>query len=216
MAKSVKSTSQKNSKKSESEAWKILRALLKPPGDGIYAVSAGKGAAFELQEKHFFASQGIRDLKPTQITELWWSEVETHLSRARVVMIGAPSDTGAGIRRGAAYGPRAIRSALLDRTEYRGSLRSGMLLDLGDLFVNPHLLHDSMLSSKQIRASQKAMYGGKKYPVSPLSQLTEVLKCIHYINPEARIFLLGGDHSVAWPLAEHLIKKYKKTIIQQQ
>jgi agmatinase len=151
----------------------------------------------------------------------WRKEVNERILRARVFVLGVPSDTGAGIRRGAAYGPRAVRTALLEKAEYRSALSSAQILDLGDVLVNPQLLHDSMLSARQIELCRKEMYAAlpatkRKLPVSALSQTKWALEQVLKINPEARIFVIGGDHSVAWPVTEalHSLHKRKLGIVQ--
>jgi agmatinase len=75
-----------------------------------------------------------------------------------VVLLGVPSDVGAGYVRGANLGPQAIRIRLLDddpgwpnRAERAG------VLDLGDVPCVPQLLHDEMLSEAQLAASRRAL-----------------------------------------------------------
>src|SRR5690606_29552081 len=41
-------------------------------------------------------------------------------------------------------------------------------------------------------------------PVSPLSIEARVLDCVFQLNPRVVPIVLGGDHSVAWPVAEAL------------
>lgn len=209
------------SKRARPELPESFFHVLRPPGGGIYEVSAGKGSAIELQQKHYRASSGQASLEPAQAEAVWRKEVTERIGRARVLVLGVPSDTGAGIRRGAAYGPRAVRTALLDKPEYRSALSSARVLDLGDVLVNPQLLHDSMLAAKQIQMSRDAMYARlpatkRKLPVSPLSQTRWVLEQALKINPEARVFVLGGDHSVAWPVTEalHAVHGRKLGIVQ--
>jgi agmatinase len=80
------------------------------------------------------------------------------------------------------------------------------IVDIGDVIVVPQLLHDEMLSARQIAASRAALYGGEnvELPVSPLSIEERVLRRVMEINPKVVPIVLGGDHSVAWPVAAAL------------
>src|SRR6185503_5271827 len=83
------------------------------------------------------------------------------------------------------------------------------VVDVGDVFVIPHLLHDEMLSDAQRRASQLALYGADApddLPVAPLSIAERVVDTLLALNPDLRIFMLGGDHSVAWPVVAALAR----------
>src|SRR6185295_4942732 len=126
------------------------------------------------------------------------------IARARAVLLGIPSDVGAGFRRGANLGPQHIRLALLQRKQ----LHPG-LLDLGDVFVVPQLLHDDMLSASQIAAVRAAIYPGVKepLPVSPLSIAERAWELIFTLNPKVMPFALGGDHSTALPGVMALAKR---------
>ena len=60
-------------------------------------------------------------------------------------------------------------------------------------------------------ATRRALYpdhAGLELPVSPLSIQTRVLQLLRAINPNARPLVLGGDHSVAWPVAESLAAQH--------
>jgi len=73
--------------------------------------------------------------------------------------------------------------------------------------VVPQLLHDEMLSLEQIVASRRALYPdqeGCTLPVSPLSIAERALDRVLQVNPEARLFVMGGDHSCAWPVTSAL------------
>src|SRR5204863_7277401 len=90
------------------------------------------------------------------------------------------------------------------------SAREG-IVDVGDVFTVPQLLHDDMLSEAQRRASRVALYGAAAagdadLPVSPLSIAERVVDRLLAINPDLRIFMLGGDHSVAWPVVAALAR----------
>jgi agmatinase len=91
--------------------------------------------------------------------------------------------------------------------------RRAGIVDVGDVFVVPQLLSDEMLSDAQLAATRAALYGGlpgvgpelaARLPVSPLSIAGEVVKRLLDLNQDLKIFMLGGDHSVAWPVVAAL------------
>lgn len=185
------------------------RAILRPPGCGITSYSAGKSATESFLAQYLSKLLGIKG----DPVEIWERSLEK-LSYAKIAMLGAPCDVGAGIRRGAAGGPRAIREAIGGSRELRSWAREGLLVDIGDLFVNPHLLDDELLSQEAIHRCQDAMYpmlselDRRRIPVSPLSQLRRVLESLFALNRSIRPFILGGDHSVAWPVTQALFARY--------
>ena len=197
-------------------SWTLLsNALLRAPGHGIPVFSAGKGAGDLLLWKQLQMQQGRALDDGDDLQALWRASIsEERLKRAKVVVLGVPLDTGAGIRRGAMEGPRGVRQALLVEEQWGKWLRSGEVLDLGDLFVNPHLLHDDMLSEDQKALCRREMYGAlneeqrAELPVAALSQLKLVLEFLLELHPNVRPFVLGGDHSVAWPISQALAAKF--------
>jgi agmatinase len=127
------------------------------------------------------------------------------------VLLGIPSDVGAGFRRGANLGPTAIRARLLEEDPgFPARARAAGLVDLGDVFVVPQLLHDEMLSPGQLEASRRALYpdvapaARDLLPVSPLSIAERALGLVLAANPAAKVLVLGGDHSAAWPAVKAL------------
>ena len=194
-----------------------IEPALRPPGGGIPSFSAGAGGALSVQRRHYALFGARADADMAELEALWRKQLQRFSQgklSPKVILLGVPLDTGAGIRRGAAHGPRGVREALLESGTYRDWVRSGVVLDLGDVFVNPHLLHDSMLSAKQISRCQAEMFASvsaasrKKMPVSALSLTRYVLELLQKRAPSARLFVIGGDHSVAWPVSEILAKKY--------
>ncbi len=191
--------------------------MTRPLGGGIYTVSAGNGAAWK-QQLRWADVLGLESPQNYVELEAAWRISLADLPKARVALLGVPLDTGAGIRRGAAYGPRAIRDELLSNPGFHQVLRSRQLIDLGDVLVNPHLLHDEMLNPKQIRASQNEMYpqlnptARAKLPVSALSMTKAVLGAVLKQHPHLKIFVMGGDHSVAWPVSEVLHKIHGRAL----
>ena len=196
--------------------WKLLASsLLRPPGQGIPVFSAGRGAGDALLIRQFGLMRGAAVPAQVDLQKLWLDSIcEERIRKARVVVLGVPLDTGAGIRRGAMEGPRGVREALLAEKDWGKWLASGEVLDLGDVLVNPHLLSDDMLSSAQREACQDAMYPGvdlqgrRGLPVSAHQQARVVLDRLFTLNPGIRPFVFGGDHSVAWPVSEVLAARY--------
>jgi arginase family enzyme len=83
---------------------------------------------------------------------------------------------------------------------------------VGDVAVIPHLLSDDMVSESQKQASRAALYPGlgaaaADLPVSPLSIAERALERIFDLNPGVRLLVLGGDHSVAWPVVAVLARR---------
>ena len=180
-----------------------LAAMLRPAGGGLYVVSTGRAQQLAVQEALYGVS-GDAAIQARFIATI------DRIATARVAILGVPSDVGAGYRRGANLGPQAIRAALLAADPH---LRDWMdrhgVIDVGDVLVIPQLLDDDMLGSAQLAASRAALYGDRAstLPVSPLSIERRALACMYALNPRIVPVVLGGDHSVAWPvssaLAEH-------------
>jgi agmatinase len=166
-----------------------LATILRPAGGGIFLFSTGKAQQLALQRQLYGAST-------EEQVQQRFKERLAQISTARAVMLGIPSDVGAGFRRGAMFGPQAIRLKLLER----GTLHKD-LLDLGDVFCVPQLLHDNMLSPEQLDAARAALYPGltEPLPVSPLSIAERAWRLIFALNPNVKPFVLGGDHSTALP-----------------
>jgi arginase family enzyme len=183
-----------------------LAALLRPAAGGLYLVSTGRAQQLEIQRKLY----GVDDEAGVQ--RAFRANLEA-IAGARAVVLGAPSDVGAGFLRGANVGPQAIRAALLaDDPEWPERARAAGVVDIGDVFVVPQLLHDDMLSAGQLAASRKALYPNlpeetaASLPVSPLSIAERALDLVLSLNPEVVPVMLGGDHSNAWPVAATLAK----------
>jgi len=176
-----------------------LTRLLRPAGGGLYLVSTGRDAQLALQRRVYGVDSD----------ELVQAAFERNLARirdARVVVVGIPSDTGAGFRRGANLGPQALREAWLQaRPSLPADFASAGVVDIGDVFVVPQLQDDDMLGPAQLAASQAALYPDVdpaqrgSWPVSPLSIAERALGLALRLNPEVKILTLGGDHSTAWP-----------------
>jgi agmatinase len=174
--------------------------LLRPAGGGLYTVSSGRSSQLALQ-------RALYDAIDAEEVEAAWRTALAAVGSARVAIVGIPSDCGAGLVRGASYGPLALRAALLAaEPRYRTWTAAEGVVDVGDVTVIPHLLHDDMVSERQKTACRAALYPSldptqaASLPVSPLSIAERVVTCLLQINPRLRILLLGGDHSVTWPV----------------
>src|SRR5688500_16214555 len=192
-----------------SDARAQLQAMLRPAAGGLYVVSTGRAAQLEVQ-RHIYGVSDEADIQARFVAAL------DQIASARAVILGVPSDVGAGYRRGANLGPQAIRTALIaGDADLRGWLDRRGIVDIGDVAVVPQLLHDEMLAPAQIEASRAALYKdvapglAAQLPVSPLSIESRVLDLVLTINPRVVPIVLGGDHSVAWPVAETLAKHRK-------
>jgi agmatinase len=190
----------------ETELLNELSLLLRPAGGGVYTVSTGRADQEALQRALYGA------VDATEVDQRWRAALAA-VPHARVAVLGIPSDVGAGLVRGAAFGPQGVREAVLRLVpDFAGRAQGQGIVDVGDVFVVPQLLHDDMLSDEQRTASRRALYGPAAaradLPVSPLSIAERAVDDLMRLNPALRIFMLGGDHSVAWPvvsaLARHL------------
>ncbi|GAO04021.1 arginase family protein [Anaeromyxobacter sp. PSR-1] len=185
-----------------------LALLLRPAGGGIHLVSSGKSEQLALQRRLYGADD------EAEIRARWREDLE-RAATARAVVLGIPSDVGAGFRRGANLGPAAIRERLLEDDPSRSARdRADGVVDLGDVFVVPQLLHDDMLGEAQLAASRRALYPdlpaeeAALLPVSPLSIAERALALVLEANPRARVFAVGGDHSTAWPVVKALAPRW--------
>ena len=176
-----------------------LALLLRPAGGGVHLVSSGRA-------EQLLAQRRLHGAATDEEVQARFRDRLAQVPSARAVLLGIPSDVGAGSVRGASQGPLAIRMRLLDQDPgwFARAERAG-LVDLGDVFTVPQLLHDEMLSEAQKEASRRALYPGVPaavragLPVSPLSMAERVLDLVLSMSPGAAPLLLGGDHSAAWP-----------------
>jgi agmatinase len=170
--------------------------MLRPAAGGVYTVSSGRAEQEALQLRIY----GARDA--SDVAERWRAAL-SDVGRARIAILGVPSDCGAGLVRGASFGPQAVRAAVLEHEPCFAEIaRAEGIVDVGDVFTVPHLLHDEMLSAAQIASSRAALYAGAgdELPVSPLSITERAIGRLLQLNPALRIFVIGGDHSVTWPV----------------
>src|SRR5262245_55661768 len=111
-----------------------LQAMLRPAAGGLYVVSTGRAAQLEVQ-RHLYGVTDAADIQARFVA------TPDRIADARAVLLGVPSDVGAGYRRGANLGPQAIRTALIasDRN-LRDWLEQRRIVDIGDVAVVPQLL----------------------------------------------------------------------------
>ena len=117
----------------------ILTQGLCPPGAGVHAISTASEKKTQLHQ----AMYGQQD------ADAAWRASLHDLPAADIALMGICSDNGGGILRGANWGPFYLREALLKQ-----ALPS--YLDIGDIRVIPHLLHDKYLNAATIQACQQA------------------------------------------------------------
>lgn len=187
-----------------------LALLLRPAGGGLYLVSTGRSEQLALQRRLYGAATD-------EEVDVRWRAALSRIPEARAVILGIPSDVGAGFRRGANLGPQAIRTALLEADPgFPDRAARDKVIDLGDVFVVPQLLHDDMCSPEQKEASRRALYPGvppelrERLPVSPLSIAERALDLIFALNPTVAPLVIGGDHSTAWPVTAALARARKE------
>jgi agmatinase len=172
-----------------------LCRLLRPAAGGIYTVSTGTTEQKRLQQAIYRATSDEEVVAR-------WREALARLPQAKLCILGVPSDVGAGFQRGANLGPQMIRRQLL--VEGSVLFADPWVVDLGDVLVVPQLLHDEMLSAEQLRRTRAAIHGpdaaDEPLPVSPLSVTEEALRLVRQIAPGCVPLVLGGDHSIGWPV----------------
>jgi agmatinase len=185
-----------------------LALLLRPAGGGVYLVSTGRAEQLALQKRLYGAGDEAQ-------VQARFREALDRIAQARAVVLGIPSDVGAGFRRGANLGPQGIRAALLDADP---SWPPDGVVDIGDVFVVPQLLSDEMLSAEQIAATRRAVYPNvtAPLPVAPLSIAERALDLVFRANPSVAPIVFGGDHSAAWPVVAALarVRKERWGIVQ--
>jgi agmatinase len=187
-----------------------LSHLLRPAGGGLYLVSTGRAEQEALQRRLYGASN------EREVKERFLKSLE-RIASARAFILGVPSDVGAGFQRGANLGPQAMRTTLFEQVpDFPARAERAGIVDIGDVFVVPQLLHDDMLSDRQKSASRRALYpslaeaDAAALPVAPLSIEERALDLIFQLNPAIAPIILGGDHSTAWPVASALSRARKE------
>lgn len=173
----------------------LLNDYLCPAGFGVYTVNTAKERKDKLTQFLYQATEEDNVRKA-------WEDNLDKLSKAQgCAILGVASDCGGGIQRGANWGPLFLRNTLIE-----GHLDTyKKCYDLGDIRVIPHLLHDKYLNHETIKSAQKALYAGKELSVSPLSIAKASVDEVFKYNKDLKIFSIGGDHSVSFPLVKSWI-----------
>jgi agmatinase len=185
-------------KKSPSRPSARAATLLRSPGAGLLTISTGSAAARD----YFARRHAGRDISewPLLVRERLQ---EWRKSPPPFFTLGVPSDSGGGIRRGAAHGPLALRNAAYSKHPGWADL------DIGDVPCIPQLSHDDLLSARQLRASGRALWDDAYragLPVSPLNLVEETLVEAMRVSRHLRPFVIGGDHSVSGPVFNALAR----------
>src|SRR5438552_3782803 len=84
-----------------------LSLLLRPAAGGLYLVSTGKASQLAIQQQLYGAANEAE-------VKSKWRAALAQIPSAKGVILGMPSDVGAGFLRGANMGPQAIRQRLLE------------------------------------------------------------------------------------------------------
>ena len=193
-----------------------LALLLRPAGGGLYLVSTGRAEQERLQQRLYGVESAAE-------VDAGFRAALGRIASAKAIVLGIPSDVGAGFRRGANLGPQAIRTRLLEElADYPERAQELGIVDIGDVFAVPQLLSDDMLSEAQKTATRLALYPSvpddarARLPVSPLSIAERALDLVFQLNPRVAPVVLGGDHSTAWPVvsALHRARKDRWGVVQ--
>lgn len=169
-----------------------ITQVMRKPGEGLLTVTTGSGEARRIMKPLLGKSSAAQ----------WPRLARARLNGKGPQIVALPSDTGGGICRGAAHGPLHLRAALYARHPGFAAC------DMGDLPCIPQLLEDSMLSTAQLRASGRALWGKAwktSTPVSPLNLLKSLLEQGYRDNARTfRPLVVGGDHSTSWAVSQAL------------
>ncbi len=175
---------------------KNLNDFLCPPGNGVFTVHTAQ----ENKQALHFALYNTIDSE--EVEAKWKDSLEKTDQTKKTILLGLCFDTGGGIQRGANWGPLFIRENLIKNFNCED------ILDIGDIRVIPHLLHDKYLNTETIKSCQEALYDGLDLPVSPLSIAQSLSKDL-FLN-DKKLFTLGGDHSVSYPLVKSWLEVKKQ------
>ena len=173
-----------------------IEHILAPPGNGVFTVKTAENIIHQVQ-------QGIyKEKDPSKIYNIWKSSLKKIGDTDLPILFGICSDCGGGIHRGANWGPLYVRKSLHEIPARAPHL------DVGDIRIIPHLLHDKYLNKQTIENCRNFLYpeNHDHLPVSPLSLTEYFCNQIYESNPNKRIFGIGGDHSVSYPLVKSWLK----------
>jgi agmatinase len=172
-----------------------------PPGEGVFTIHTASDKRINLQKKMY----GPEAIKEQRVRAIWEESLSKTLPLSKCVIFGIPSDCGGGIQRGANWGPLYLRESLINSRE---DLRA---YDIGDVKVVPQLLHDKYLNDETIKNVRRAIYQDEliNLPVSPLSIAYDFAHNFHQQFPSKSIFMIGGDHSVSYPMVRAYLEAKK-------
>jgi agmatinase len=183
---------------------KLAQKLLCPPGNGVFTVNTASDKKKMLHSAMYPLSNS------GSIREKWIEETQ-EIKDNQLSLLSIPSDCGGGIHRGANWGPLFIRLEILKGLAPRRE-QPRQFNDLGDVRVIPHLLHDKYLNSQTLESCRQALYEDKdcKLSVSPLSIAEDICNAYYQEFPLGRLYSLGGDHSVSYPVVKSYLRHKKK------
>jgi agmatinase len=173
------------------------QACLCPPGNGVFTVNTAKERKAALHQQLFGRSDNIEPL--------WQQSLAALDTEEKAVILGIASDCGGGILRGANWGPLFLRNELKQDYPHLTAI------DLGDVRVIPHLLHDKYLNDATLANCRKALYQDAEcsLPISPLSITEFVAREFYQQYPDKGLFGIGGDHSISYPLTKAYLQAKK-------
>lgn len=186
---------------SRNEFLSKIKLYMTPPGEGVFTVHTASDKRIHLQTKMF----GPEAVATKKVRAIWEESLTKTLPLSKCVILGIPSDTGGGIQRGANWGPLYLRESLINSRE---DLRA---YDIGDIRVVPQLLHDKYLNEETIKNVRRVQYESESInlPVSPLSIAYDFAENFHQQFPSKSIFMIGGDHSVSYPMVRAYLEAKK-------
>jgi agmatinase len=186
---------------SRNEFLSKIKLYMVPPGEGVFTVHTAAEKRMSLQKKMY----GPEVVKENRVRAVWEESLKTTLPIAKTVVVGICSDAGGGIQRGANWGPLYLRETLVNSKE---DLRA---YDIGDVRVIPQLLHDKYLNEATIKSCRKSLYQNEaiNLPVSPLSIAYDFATGFHEQFPAKSLFMIGGDHSVSYPMVRAYLEAKK-------
>lgn len=176
-----------------------IEDILCPPGNGVFTVKTAEDI-IESVQREIYGDTGKEKIR------LRWKESLKNIEQTdKPLLLGVCSDCGGGIHRGANWGPLFVRKGIQEIPGH------AQYLDVGDIRIIPHLLHDKYLNQKTINKCRDFLFNNKNHlPISPLSLTEYFCDQINQQSSPKKIFSIGGDHSVSYPLVRSWIRSRKK------
>lgn len=178
---------------------KEIESILTPPGNGVFTVKTAEDIISGVQEEIY------QEKDKEKIISLWRKSLTEIENTKLPLLLGVCSDCGGGIHRGANWGPLFVRKSLQEIS------RDIKYHDVGDIRIIPHLLHDKYLNETTIKECSTFLFDQEQrhLPVSPLSLTEYFCDQINSLEDQKKIFAIGGDHSVSYPLVRSWIRSRK-------